>query len=36
MDYLISELTVSFFLPRARRLEITARPFLVSILVKNP
>jgi hypothetical protein len=31
-----SELTVSFLRPRARRLARTARPFLVSIRVRNP
>ena len=34
-DYL-SELTVSFLRPRARRRARTARPFLVSIRVRNP
>lgn len=34
-DYL-SELTVSFFRPRARRRAITARPFLVAMRTRNP
>ena len=34
-DYL-SELTVSFFRPRARRRASTARPFLVSMRLRNP
>ena len=34
-DYL-SELTVSFLRPRARRRARTARPFLVSMRVRNP
>jgi len=32
----LSELTVSFLRPRARRREITARPSLVSMRVRNP
>lgn len=32
----LSELTVSFFLPRARRRASTARPFFVSIRERNP
>jgi len=32
----LSELTVSLWRPRARRRERTARPFLVSMRVRNP
>ena len=32
----LSELTVSFLRPRARRRESTARPFLVSMRDRNP
>ena len=34
--YYLSELTVSFFRPRARRRANTARPFLVSMRLRNP
>jgi hypothetical protein len=34
--YYLSELTVSFLRPRARRRARTARPFLVSIRERNP
>src|SRR5260370_37970593 len=36
MEYYLSELTVSFLRPRARRRARTARPFLVSIRERNP
>jgi len=36
MENYLSELTVSFFRPRARRRDSTARPFLVSIRVRKP
>ena len=36
MEYYLSELTVSFLRPLARRRDRTARPFLVSIRVRKP
>jgi len=36
MDYYLSELTVSFFRPRARRRESTARPSWVFMRVRKP
>jgi len=36
MEYYLSELTVSFLRPRARRRASTARPFLVSMRLRNP
>jgi hypothetical protein len=35
-DAYLSELTVSLWRPRARRRDRTARPFLVSMRVRNP
>lgn len=36
MENYLSELTVSFLRPRARRRDSTARPFFVSIRERNP
>jgi len=36
MERYLSELTVSFLRPRARRRANTARPFFVSIRERNP
>ena len=36
MEPYLSELTVSFLRPRARRRASTARPFLVSMRERNP
>jgi hypothetical protein len=36
MENYLSELTVSFLRPRARRLAKTARPFLVSMRLRKP